>query len=68
MNGLMYWLYKHVVPIAARIGCIRWLVALRELFMLMCCAMMAGAVLSGLNALIWDISTVFGWTGSVNCS
>ena len=66
MNGLINWLNKHVVPIAARIGSIRWLVALRDAFIAIMPAMMAGAVSTVLNALIRDIPTQFGWTGFVN--
>ena len=51
MNGLINWLNKHVVPIAARIGSIRWLVALRDAFIAIMPAMMAGAVSTVLNAL-----------------
>ncbi|EPD11761.1 PTS system cellobiose-specific transporter subunit IIC, partial [Lacticaseibacillus paracasei subsp. paracasei Lpp48] len=54
MNGLINWLNKHVVPIAARIGSIRWLVALRDAFIAIMPAMMAGAVSTVLNALIRD--------------
>lgn len=66
MNGLINWLNKHVVPIAARIGSIRWLVALRDAFIAIMPAMMAGAISTVLNALIRDIPTQFGWTGFVN--
>ncbi len=66
MNGLINWLNKHVVPIAARIGSIRWLVALRDAFIAIMPAMMAGAVSTVLNALIRDIPNQFGWTGFVN--
>ena len=66
MNGLINWLNKHVVPIAARIGSIRWLVALRDAFIAIMPAMMAGAGSTVLNALIRDIPTQFGWTGFVN--
>ena len=66
MNGLINWLNKHVVPIAARIGSIRWLVALRDAFIAIMPAMMAGAVSAVLNALIRDIPNQFGWTGFVN--
>lgn len=65
MNGLIHWRLKHVVHIAARIGYIRWLVALRDAFIANLPAMMAGAVSTVLNALIRDIPKTFGWTGFV---
>ncbi|RXT58812.1 PTS sugar transporter subunit IIC [Lacticaseibacillus chiayiensis] len=66
MNKLINWLNEHVVPIAARIGSVRWLVALRDAFIAIMPAMMAGAISTVLNALIRDIPTQFGWTGFVN--
>ncbi|BDR61001.1 PTS sugar transporter subunit IIC [Lactobacillus xylocopicola] len=66
MNKLIDWLNKHVVPIAARIGQIRWLVALRDAFISIMPLIMAGAVASVINALIRDLPTQMGWMGIVN--
>ncbi|WEV40228.1 PTS sugar transporter subunit IIC [Lactobacillus sp. ESL0684] len=66
MNALIKWLNKYVVPVAAKIGSIRWLVALRDAFIAIMPAMMAGSVASVLNSLVRDIPTSFGWTGFVN--
>lgn len=66
MNAFIEWLNKHLVPIAAKIGSVRWLVALRDAFISIMPAMMAGAVATVLNALVRDIPGKFGWTGFVN--
>ena len=66
MNALIGWLQKHVVPIAAKIGSIRWLIALRDAFISMMPATMAGSVATILNALVLDIPGQFGWTGIVD--
>ncbi|WP_288761504.1 PTS sugar transporter subunit IIC [uncultured Lacticaseibacillus sp.] len=66
MNSFINWLNKHIVPIAAKIGAVRWLVALRDAFIAIMPATMAGSVASVLNALVRDIPTRFGWTGFVN--
>ena len=42
MNAFIGWLNRHVVPVAAKIGSIRWLVALRDAFIAIMPAMMAG--------------------------
>lgn len=65
MNSFINWLNKHLVPVAAKIGSIRWLVALRDAFVAMMPATMVGSVASVFNALIRDIPTRFGWTGFV---
>lgn len=66
MNAFINWLNKHLVPVAAKIGSIKWLVALRDAFIAMMPATMVGSVASLLNALVRDIPTRFGWTGFVN--
>ncbi|WP_155287520.1 PTS sugar transporter subunit IIC [Lacticaseibacillus zhaodongensis] len=66
MNSFINWLSKHVVPIASKIGSIKWLIALRDAFISIMPATMAGAVATILNALVRDIPTRFGWTGFVN--
>lgn len=65
MNAFINWLDKHIVPIAAKIGSVRWLIALRDAFIAIMPAMMAGAVANVLNALIRDIPNQMGWTGIV---
>lgn len=66
MNSFIEWLNKHLVPVAAKIGAVRWLVALRDAFIAMMPAMMAGSIATVLNALVRDIPTKFGWMGFVN--
>lgn len=65
MNSFINWLNKHIVPGAAKIGSVRWLVALRDAFIAIMPATMAGAVATILNALLRDLPTQFGWTGFV---
>lgn len=66
MHSFIEWLNKHVVPIASKIGSVRWLIALRDAFIAIMPATMAGAVATILNALLRDLPTQFGWTGFVN--
>ncbi|WDF82953.1 PTS sugar transporter subunit IIC [Lacticaseibacillus pabuli] len=66
MNAFIKWLDKYMVPIATKIGSVRWLVALRDAFIAIMPATMAGAVATILNALLRDLPTQFGWTGFVN--
>lgn len=66
MNAIINWLNKHVVPIAAKIGSVRWLVALRDAFISIMPLVLAGSVASVLNALVRDVPTQLGWTGVVN--
>ncbi|KRK71769.1 PTS sugar transporter subunit IIC [Lacticaseibacillus nasuensis] len=66
MNTLIKWLEKTVVPVAAKIGSIRWLVALRDAFITTMPATMAGSIAVLLNALLRDIPTQAGWTGFVS--
>ncbi|NVY96281.1 PTS sugar transporter subunit IIC [Lactobacillus sp. DCY120] len=66
MNGVINWLNKYLVPVAVKIGSIRWLVALRDAFIAIMPATMAGSVATVLNALLRDIPTKFGWTGFVD--
>ena len=44
MNALQYWLEKHLVPVAAKIGSQKHLVALRDSFVGMMPATMVGAM------------------------
>lgn len=66
MNALINWLNKHVVPIAAKIGSIRWLIALRDAFIVMMPLMLAGSVANVINSLVRDLPNQFGWTSFVN--
>ena len=66
MNAIINWLNKHLVPVAAKIGSVRWLVALRDAFISIMPIMLAGSVASVLNAIFRDVPTNLGWTGVVN--
>lgn len=66
MNSFIEWLNKHLVPIASKIGSIRWLIALRDAFIAIMPATMAGSIATVLNALVRDLPTRFGWIGFVN--
>ena len=50
MNSFIEWLNKHLVPVAAKIGAVRWLIALRDAFIAIMPAMMAGSIATVLNA------------------
>ena len=62
MNGLIRWLEKYIVPVATKIGSIRWLVALRDAFIATMPATMAGSIALILNTFVRDIPTQMGWT------
>ncbi|WP_179396163.1 PTS sugar transporter subunit IIC [Lacticaseibacillus absianus] len=66
MQAIMNWLEKYVVPVAAKIGSIRWLVALRDAFIATLPITMAGSLATLLNALLQTYPTQWGWTGFVN--
>ncbi|UQS81876.1 PTS sugar transporter subunit IIC [Bombilactobacillus folatiphilus] len=57
MDALVKWLNKYLVPVAAKIGSVRWLVALRDAFVAIMPATMAGAVATILNVFVRDIPT-----------
>lgn len=59
MNGLTAWMEKHILPVAAKIGAQRHLVALRDAFIGTMPATMAGAVAVMINAIIRDLPTQF---------
>lgn len=42
MNAFINWLNKHIVPVAAKIGSVRWLIALRDAFIAIMPAMYDG--------------------------
>lgn len=59
MNALTAWLEKHMLPIAAKIGAQKHLVALRDAFIGTMPATMAGSVAVMLNAIIRDLPPQF---------
>ncbi|MFD1433246.1 PTS sugar transporter subunit IIC [Lacticaseibacillus yichunensis] len=66
MQVIMNWLEKYVVPVAAKIGSIPWLVALRDSFIATLPITMAGSLATLLNALLSTYPAQWGWTGFVN--
>lgn len=59
MNALSSWLEKHILPVAARIGSQKHLVALRDAFIGMLPATMAGAIAVLLNAFVRDFPNTY---------
>ncbi|EOL48953.1 PTS system, lactose/cellobiose family IIC component [Enterococcus phoeniculicola] len=59
MNALTAWLEKYILPIAAKIGAQKHLVALRDAFIGTMPATMAGSVAVMLNAIIRDLPPQF---------
>ncbi|WP_262315889.1 PTS sugar transporter subunit IIC [Lacticaseibacillus parakribbianus] len=66
MEALMNWLEKYVVPVAAKIGSIRWLVALRDAFIATMPITMAGSLATLFNALLGTYPAQWGWNGFVD--
>ncbi|MFI3166939.1 MAG: PTS transporter subunit EIIC [Bacillota bacterium] len=79
MNKFFDWMEKHFVPVAAKIGSNRYLIALRDAFIAMMPIIIAGSVASLLNVLVRDIPaslptvawlqglpTFFGWLITIN--
>ena len=60
------WLEKHFLPIAAKIGSEKHLVAIRDAFISIMPITMAGAVATLLNVFFRDLPTEAGWTGFVD--
>ncbi len=58
MQAIMNLLEKYVVPVAAKIGSIPWLVALRDSFIATLPITMAGSLATLLNALLSTYCTV----------
>lgn len=54
MNGLTNWMEKYILPVAAKIGAQKHLVALRDAFIGTLPATMAGSVAVMINAIIRD--------------
>ncbi|HAK1620428.1 TPA: PTS sugar transporter subunit IIC [Listeria monocytogenes] len=65
MNGLTAFLEKYFVPVAAKIGSQKHLVALRDAFISTMPITMAGSIAVLLNAFFRDFPTDWGWTGFV---
>ncbi len=55
MNKFFDWMERHFVPVAAKIGSNRYLIALRDAFIAMMPIIIAGSVASLLNVLVRDI-------------
>lgn len=62
MNGFTSFMEKHFVPVAAKIGSQRHLVAIRDGFISLMPVTMAGAFATLLNVFIRDIPNNLGWT------
>jgi len=59
MDGLTSWMERHILPVAAKIGAQKHLVALRDAFIGMMPATMAGAIAVLLNAFMRDFPNTF---------
>ncbi|MBE8846919.1 PTS sugar transporter subunit IIC [Enterococcus durans] len=59
MNGLTSWMEKYILPVAAKIGAQKHLVALRDAFIGTLPATMAGSVAVMINAIIRDLPQQF---------
>lgn len=59
MNALSGWLERHILPVAAKIGSQKHLVALRDAFIGMMPATMAGAIAVLLNAFVRDFPNTY---------
>lgn len=66
LNGLSAFMDKYFVPVAAKIGSEKHLVALRDAFIQTMPVTMAGALATLLNVFFRDLPTAWGWTGFVN--
>ena len=66
MNGFTEWMEEHFVPIAAKIGSQKHLVAIRDAFISIMPITMAGSIAVLLNAIVRDIPTKFEMTGIVS--
>ena len=62
MNRLVRWLEDYVLPIASRLGQIRWLVALRDAFVSLMPITIAGSLAVLIKSLIEAAQTQLGWT------
>ena len=62
MNRLVRWLEDYVLPIASRLGRIRWLVALRDAFVSLMPITIAGSLAVLIKSLIEAAQTHLSWT------
>lgn len=62
MSRLVRWLEDYVLPIASRLGQIRWLVALRDAFVSLMPITIAGSLAVLIKSLIEAAQTHLGWT------
>lgn len=65
MNSFTSWMEEHFVPVAAKIGSQKHLVAIRDAFIAIMPITMAGAVATLLNVFFRDLPNMWGWTGFV---
>lgn len=65
MNGLVNWMEQNFVPIAAKIGSQRHLVAIRDAFISIMPITMAGAIASLINVFVRDLPNLWGMTSFV---
>src|SRR5690554_831214 len=66
MKNFTDWMERHFVPIAAKIGSQKHLVAIRDSFIATMPITMAGSIAVLLNALVRDIPGEYGWDGISN--
>lgn len=59
MNGLLNWMERRFVPVAAKIGSQRHLVAIRDAFISIMPITMAGAIASLINVFVRDLTTLW---------
>lgn len=65
MRGLTNWVEKHFVPLAAKIGSQRHMMAVRDAFIMIMPVTLAGAISSLLNVFLKDIPQELGWNAFV---
>lgn len=61
MSRLVKWLEKYVLPLAAKLGQVRWLVALRDTFVSLLPITMAGSLAMLFSSLLKATKLQFGW-------
>lgn len=66
MKKFTAWMEQHFVPVAAKIGSQKHLVAIRDAFIAIMPVTMAGAFATLLNVFFRDLPTDWGWDGFVN--
>lgn len=63
MNGIMSWMEEHFIPVAAKIGSQRHLVAIRDAFIAIMPVTMVGSVAVLLNVFLRDLPNSYGMEG-----